>query len=503
MGAVWQATDSLLNRSVAVKLLHPAQMAEPTARERFRTEGRITAGLSHPGIAQVYDYGEQDDRAFIVMELVPGEPLSSILKRNEGLEPSITLDIISQSAAALAAAHVRGVIHRDIKPGNLLVTEDGAVKLTDFGIARGNESVTLTQTGMVMGTAQYISPEQASGRPATCASDIYALGVVAYECLAGRPPFTSDTPLALALAHTREPPPPLPEDIPEALRAFVLGLLEKDPANRPGSAGEVAQAAQRLRGVVDSDQGGATTAMNIADPGQTAVFGANGETSPQASGAVPAASRTGSYAATGAASARGADDGGDRVQPLPPSGGRRTGRRGRPSPPIVIAAVVAAVIVVVGVAIAGSLWNNQEAKGRPVVEQGLSPSTESSPSPSQDKSPPPVVEQQPEQDSDPGGYQEPERDTGGQSQSPGSEKSMSPGTGSSPGPGDQPDDDGGSDSGDSTTEPGNGGDNGNGGGNGDSGNGGDNGGGDGGGDNGGSDSGSGGDSGMSDPGGTL
>ncbi|CAM3991496.1 serine/threonine-protein kinase [Nocardiopsis rhodophaea] len=500
MGAVWRATDSLLNRSVAVKLLHPAQMSEPTARERFRTEGRITAGLSHPGIAQVYDYGEQDDRAFIVMELVPGEPLSSILKRNEGLEPGDTLDIISQSAAALAAAHVRGVIHRDIKPGNLLVTEDGTVKLTDFGIARGNESVTLTQTGMVMGTAQYISPEQASGRPATCASDIYALGVVAYECLAGRPPFTSDTPLALALAHTREPPPPLPDDVPEQLRAFVFELLEKDPANRPGSAGEVAQTAQMLRGGIGSDQGGATTAMNIADAGQTAVFDANGAVSPRASGAVPAVSRTGSYPAAGGASAGGGDD---SVGPLPPSGGRRIGRRGRPGTPVVIAAVVAAVIVVVGVAIAGSLWNNQAVEGQPVGEQGLSPSTESSPSPSQEKSPPPVVEHQPEQDSNPGGYQEPERDSGGHSQTPGSEESMSPGTGSSPDPG-HPDDGGGSDSDDGNTEPGDGGGTGDGGGNSDPGTGGDSGTGDGGGDSGGgSDSGSGGSSGVGDAGGAL
>ncbi|MFD0800200.1 serine/threonine-protein kinase, partial [Streptomonospora algeriensis] len=237
MGTVWRSEDTLLNREVAVKLLHPAQMAEPTSRERFRTEGRITAGLSHPGIAQVYDYGEQDGHAFLIMELVPGEPLSSILRRNDGLEPSVTLDILGQAAAALAAAHARDVVHRDIKPGNLLVTENGTVKLTDFGIARGNESVTLTQTGMVMGTAQYISPEQAAGRAATHASDIYALGVVAYECLAGQPPFTADTPLALALAHTREPPPPLPDSVPPQAAALVERLLEKSPEARPASAG--------------------------------------------------------------------------------------------------------------------------------------------------------------------------------------------------------------------------------------------------------------------------
>ncbi|MDA2811378.1 serine/threonine-protein kinase [Nocardiopsis sp. RSe5-2] len=338
MGTVWRATDTLLNRPVAVKLLHPAQMAEPTSRERFRTEGRITAGLSHPGIAQVYDYGEQDDRAYLIMELVPGEPLSSILKRNEGLEPGVTLDILSQSAAALAAAHARGVVHRDIKPGNLLVTDDGTVKLTDFGIARGDQSVTLTQTGMVMGTAQYISPEQASGRPATHASDIYALGVVAYECLAGQPPFTADSPLALALAHTREPPPPLPEHLPGPLTDLVEALLAKDPAERPESAGEVARAAQALRhGAPDL---GATTAMDLTDPTRTVV-------------ADPAARRTatGSWSADRATSS-------DRL--ARGSGGPRSRL------PLVIAAVVAAVAVVVGVAFAGALWNNDGQEGRNV-----------------------------------------------------------------------------------------------------------------------------------------
>nr|WP_221443248.1 serine/threonine-protein kinase [Nocardiopsis algeriensis] len=247
MGSVWKATDTLLNRPVAVKLLHPAQMAEPTARERFRTEGRITAGLSHPGIAQVFDYGEENGRAFLIMELVVGEPLSQILKENGALSPDTTLDFVCQAAKALAAAHARGVVHRDIKPGNLLVTPEGKLKLTDFGIARGDMSVTLTQTGMVMGTAQYISPEQASGRPATPASDLYALGVVAYECLTGQPPFTGDTPIALALAHTRDEPPELPEDIPDEVDELVSLLLLKDPQERPSSAGEVAHMAAVLR----------------------------------------------------------------------------------------------------------------------------------------------------------------------------------------------------------------------------------------------------------------
>ncbi|MBB4935555.1 serine/threonine-protein kinase [Lipingzhangella halophila] len=370
MGTVWRATDTLLNRPVAVKLLHPAQMAQPTSRERFRTEGRITAGLSHPGIAQVFDYGEQDDNAYLIMELVPGEPLSSILRRKGALEPGATLDIIVQAAQALGAAHARGVVHRDMKPGNLLVTENGDVKLTDFGIARGNESVTLTQTGMVMGTAQYISPEQASGGSASYASDIYALGVVAYECLAGRPPFTADTPLALALAHTREPPPPLPEEVPPQLRAFVERLLEKSPEQRASSAGEVAQTAQQLRGGIGNTD--STTAMDLADPGQTMVASANpGDAGPSTR---PTSQGTGASAGAGSRNGGGSSD---RVAEEP-------GPNRRPSLPVVFAVVAAAVVLVGGVVLAGWLWggnNPEETVGdrQPDSETSSSPTNEPEP----------------------------------------------------------------------------------------------------------------------------
>ncbi|MFC3999881.1 serine/threonine-protein kinase [Nocardiopsis sediminis] len=385
MGTVWRATDSLLNRPVAVKLLHPAQMAEHTSRERFRTEGRITAGLSHPGIAQVYDYGEQGDRAFIVMELVTGEALSSILRRNEGLELGVTLEVVGQAAAALAAAHARGVVHRDIKPGNLLVTEDGTVKLTDFGIARGNESVTLTQTGMVMGTAQYISPEQASGRPATFASDIYALGVVAYECLAGRPPFTADTPLALALAHTREPPPPLPGTIPPHIAEFVEALLEKSPGDRPGSAGEVARTVQQLRSGIGPAVGGTTTAMDLADLDQTQVAGAASgpPTTPEGFPA-PGGGRTAGSSTWSPENGRGSD----RLS-------RESSQR-RPSLPVVLAAVAAAVVLVLGVAWAGRLWGGDPQQGgnvggnrQPIDAPSVTPSSDANTEPSapQDQEP--------------------------------------------------------------------------------------------------------------------
>ncbi|MFC7326129.1 serine/threonine-protein kinase [Marinactinospora rubrisoli] len=372
MGEVWRATDTLLNRPVAVKMLHTSQVAEPTSRERFRTEARITAALSHPGIAQVFDYGEQDDHAYLVMELVPGEPLSSILKRNDGLEIGAALDILTQAAQALGAAHARGVVHRDIKPGNLLVTEDGTVKLTDFGIARGNESVGLTQTGMVMGTAQYISPEQAFGQAATPASDIYSLGVLAYECLAGQPPFTADTPVALALAHTREPPPPLPDDIPAPVRALVERLLEKDPADRISSAAEIAQLTQRLRGSLDPEDG-ATTAMNLADVDATMVAG--GPATAPASYDDSAATRPGRTA-----------------QPAPwsptahPTSDRLAGNSApsrRPSRPVIIAALAAVAVIVVSIVVIGQLWEGADGTDAP-ADRAV-PSTSPSRTPADDE----------------------------------------------------------------------------------------------------------------------
>src|SRR5690606_28270245 len=155
-------------------------------------------------------------------------------------------DVIHQTAAALESAHASGVIHRDIKPSNLLVTETGVIKITDFGIARALEATPLTQTGLVLGTAQYVSPEQASGERLTPATDLYSLGVVAYECLAGRLPFTGDNQVAIAMQHLNDPPPPLPGDIPEPVRALVMSALAKDPADRPASAREFATRAYTL-----------------------------------------------------------------------------------------------------------------------------------------------------------------------------------------------------------------------------------------------------------------
>lgn len=406
MGEVWRATDTLLSRPVAVKVLHPAQMAEPISRQRFRTEARISAGLSHPGIAQVYDYGEQNDNAFLVMELVCGEPLSAIIRRDDGLEPSAALGLLTQAAQALGAAHARGVVHRDIKPGNLLVTDDGTVKLTDFGIARGDTSVTLTQTGMVMGTAQYISPEQASGQSATYASDVYSLGVVAYECLVGTPPFTADAPLALALAHVRDQPPPLPEHIPEAVCTLVLGMLAKSTADRPASAVEVAQTAQLLRGAASPAEANQSTSVLGAAPVQTSVM--SGTTTLGAAGTANdgGAATQPEGAVEPSASGEGDDSAG------PPTRSRRVGWRA-------VAAVIAVVLVLaVGALFLGQWFGGGQESGQPAGndQRAESPEpTEADDEPPEEPEPEEPEPEEPEVEEDPGQGEpapDPQEDTG-------------------------------------------------------------------------------------------
>jgi len=247
MGEVWQATDLVIGRTVAIKILKDEYMSDPSFLERFRAEARHAALVNHEGIANVYDYGEEDGSAFLVMELVPGEALSAVLERERVLPADRVLDIVAQTAAALQAAHQAGLVHRDIKPGNLLITPEGRVKITDFGIARIADQVPLTATGQVMGTVQYLSPEQASGHPASPATDIYSLGIVAYEALAGRRPFTGESQVAIAMAQINEAPPELPVTVPEPVRHLVYACIAKRPEDRPASAQHLARAAQALR----------------------------------------------------------------------------------------------------------------------------------------------------------------------------------------------------------------------------------------------------------------
>jgi serine/threonine-protein kinase len=260
MGEVWRAHDTVLDRVVAVKLLH-ADLADEAGRARFRAEARAAARLTHPGIASVYDFGESADQAWLVLELVDGEPLSAVLSRDGPLSTDRTLDVVAQAAAALQAAHDAGVVHRDVKPGNLLVRRDGVVKVTDFGIASSTGATTLTRAGDVLGTAGYLAPEQADGRGATAASDVYALGVVAYECLVRARPFVAEAPVAVLFAHLHTPVPEMPDHLPEPVRALVLQMLAKDPEARPAPAAAVSARAARLRPVAvrPSVTGGATT----------------------------------------------------------------------------------------------------------------------------------------------------------------------------------------------------------------------------------------------------
>ncbi|MBV9923106.1 MAG: serine/threonine protein kinase, partial [Pseudonocardia sp.] len=251
MGEVWEASDTRLGRSVAVKVLRPELTDDPEFLHRFRIEARTVASLDHAGIAGVHDYGEDEGAngrrtAWLVMELVRGEPLSTLIARGP-LPTEETLRIVEEAAWALQAAHERGFVHRDVKPGNILVRTDGMVKLTDFGIAKAADAVPVTRSGMVMGTAHYIAPEQASGGEAGPAGDVYSLGIVGYECLAGHRPFRAESAVAVAMMQVRDQPPPLPASVPPHARELIEAVLVKDPTKRYSTGGEFAAAVAAVR----------------------------------------------------------------------------------------------------------------------------------------------------------------------------------------------------------------------------------------------------------------
>ena len=258
MGEVWVARDEKLAREIAVKVLREEYTGNEDFLRRLRTEARNSSTLVHPNIAQMFDYGEERGAGYLVMELVLGEPLADLLEREPVLPPARLLPILAQTARGLHAAHLAGVVHRDVKPGNILLEHSGTVKITDFGVSVAQNQVPMTATGMVMGTAQYLSPEQAVGQSATGASDIYALGVVAYEATAGRRPFTGRTPVDIAIAHVNAPVPLLPTSVHPGLAETITKMLEKDPAQRITSADQLARHLDVLAAEIAEDPFGSS-----------------------------------------------------------------------------------------------------------------------------------------------------------------------------------------------------------------------------------------------------
>jgi len=245
MGEVWRADDPVLGRTVAVKVLLPSLSTDPGFAERFRTEARAMAALSDPSIVEVYDYGQADGIAYLVMPFVQGESLHDLLNRVGPLPPREAMNIVAQVANALQHAHRSGIVHRDVKPGNLLIRPDGRLMLTDFGIARSVAAEPVTTAGGIVGTAAYLAPEQVAGNKVAPATDVYALGVVAYECLTMTQPFVADSPVGVALKHTRDEPPPLPDTVPPNVQHVVMRAMAKDPEQRWPSAHAMAEAATK------------------------------------------------------------------------------------------------------------------------------------------------------------------------------------------------------------------------------------------------------------------
>ncbi|MDA1366699.1 serine/threonine-protein kinase [Glycomyces algeriensis] len=276
MGEVWKGTDTRLQREVAIKILHAGLSGNDKFRTRFQLEARSVAALQSPGIVGLYDYGEEttdDDGlvSYLIMELVRGRSLAEILRDRGTLPPDEVMKIVATAADALETAHRNDIIHRDIKPANLLVDEaTGSTKIVDFGISAARGASGLTETGTVMGTLAYASPEQLNGAELTGASDLYSLGIVAYEALMGRPPFVSDTPVAVMNGHMTQAPPPLSRDIPAGVAQVVLQSLQKDPRARYTSAAEMARSAREGRVVTG---GIPVSPATPSDGQQTQYFG--------------------------------------------------------------------------------------------------------------------------------------------------------------------------------------------------------------------------------------
>ena len=373
MGEVWRATDLRSGRAVAAKILRPELTGDEIFLARLRAEAANSRGLRHPNLAVVLDAGERDGSGWIIMELVQGRPLSDILEERGTMRPVEILTIMAQVARALQVVHDSGVIHRDVKPSNILINREGLAKLTDFGISTAVHQRPMTATGMVMGTAQYLAPEQAMGNMATPSGDLYALGIIGYEALVGHRPFTGSTQVEIAFAHVNQEVPPIPGNVPREVRDVIMELLSKSPADRPASARELARRLDRI--VVNlpkdswdpsevplwSSAGRGSTPDRAGAPAATRSAGSGGEAPSRRSRPAPSASagwedepRGAGPRPTGGRRAETEDGPRDAArrdrgrQADRDSPGRSADRTSRPRrPPIVIIAVVAVVALAI------------------------------------------------------------------------------------------------------------------------------------------------------------
>ena len=275
MSAVWLADDLANEREVAIKVLRPEYSANAEFLARFRNEALSAQGINSDNVVATYDYREADTGAgftvcFIILEYIRGESLADLIAREGQLDEAMALDVLEQAAHGLAVIHRMGLVHRDIKPGNLMITQNGQVKITDFGIAKAAAAVPLTRTGMVVGTAQYVSPEQAQGIKVTAASDVYSLGVVGYELLSGKRPFTGDSSVSVALAHVSAEPPALPISVSAPARELIEIALRKDPGQRFHDGNELQLAISQVRQGLRPAQPGGHTQVVATEPSATA-----------------------------------------------------------------------------------------------------------------------------------------------------------------------------------------------------------------------------------------
>ncbi|WP_128431842.1 serine/threonine-protein kinase [Streptomyces cyaneus] len=380
MGEVWRAYDETLARPVAVKLLLP-QDSDPTATSRFRLEAQTAARIDHPNVVGVRDFGEHDNRLYLVMELVSGDSLARVASQFGALPAERVARIAAQAAAGLAAAHRQGIVHRDIKPGNLLLDADGTLKIGDFGIARflDDPGAALTATGQIVGTSLYLAPERALGKPAGPASDVYALGCVLYQLLTGRPPFHADTAVAILHQHLDAAPVPPRElgvsGLPPAFENYLLGLLAKDPEHRPAAQ----QAADWFAGgawqgrpepLPDATSPSRQRAVAPASPARAQQVG---EASTPTTYMLPSAQGTASVSRSGPRS---------RARSRSRAGTRR------------VAAMVAGAVLFVAAMLLGMLWFSPDNTASEGTKSPPSPSAsastsplESSPSPTASPSP--------------------------------------------------------------------------------------------------------------------